>query len=173
LGCGIDDECRFLVPKDNEKITNLDERGPYANVIHDMNKYPYPFSDNTFDEIYMNHSSYYVKDKTKFIKEIHRIAKPGAKVIIRSAHFSRCIYKIYGDYLFFKTVDSFKWFDGFIVEKVTLSYFLWHEDNNLWKRLLSAPINFLANINPKFCERVWCYWVGGFDEIVGVLIVKK
>jgi polysaccharide export outer membrane protein len=26
-------------------------------------------------------------------------------------------------------------------------------------------INFFANLSPMFCSRVWCFWVGGFEEI--------
>lgn len=30
---------------------------------------------------------------------------------------------------------------------------------------LSAVFSFFANLSPGFCSRLWCYWVGGFDQI--------
>jgi len=30
---------------------------------------------------------------------------------------------------------------------------------------LSPIINYIANLDVEFCEKVWCYWVGGFSEI--------
>ncbi|MDP8216754.1 MAG: methyltransferase domain-containing protein [Candidatus Kaelpia imicola] len=33
-------------------------------------------------------------------------------------------------------------------------------------RALSPVINFLINISPVIFERVWCYWIGGAEEIL-------
>jgi SAM-dependent methyltransferase len=176
LGCGSEMGHRALSPKNNdEEVIKVDIKGPYADVHHDLNEYPYPFPDNEFDEIYLNHSEYYVEDKEKLMDEIHRIAKPNAKIAIRSIHFSRWDSKLrLAKYPYFINIDSFNQFkDRFKIKKIRLNYFLWHEDNTLWKKTLSTLINFFANINPKFCERVWCYFIGGFDEIVGELIVKE
>lgn len=27
-----------------------------------------------------------------------------------------------------------------------------------------AIIDFFANLSPIFCSRLWCFWVGGFEE---------
>jgi hypothetical protein len=32
-------------------------------------------------------------------------------------------------------------------------------------RVASRMVSFFANLSPNFCSRIWCYWVGGFDEI--------
>jgi hypothetical protein len=32
-------------------------------------------------------------------------------------------------------------------------------------KVLNAVVSFLANLSPNFCSRVWCYWVGGFEQI--------
>jgi SAM-dependent methyltransferase len=172
LGCGCDESYKPMQSSKEDEVTRLDIKGPYANVIHDMNKYPYPFQDNEFDEIYLNHSDYYVEDKNKLMSEIRRIAKPNAKIVIRSIHFSRWdSKKRQAKHPFFINVDSFNEFrDKFETKEIALHYFLWHTGG--LKRIASAPIDFLANVSPKFCERVWCYWVGGFEEISGILIKK-
>ena len=40
-------------------------------------------------------------------------------------------------------------------------------------RVASQFINFLANRHPFLCERLWCRWVGGFDNIIYRLEVRK
>ena len=32
-------------------------------------------------------------------------------------------------------------------------------------RALNAVITPLANLSPGICSRLWCYWVGGFEQI--------
>jgi hypothetical protein len=71
----------------------------------------------------------------------------------------------------------------FKVEKILLH---WHQrlDKQFlpgWARLLvplielaNGIISFFANLNPDFCERIWCYYVGGMGEVEFRLrIIKK
>jgi hypothetical protein len=44
---------------------------------------------------------------------------------------------------------------------------------NLIIKLLNYLNNFFANLNVSFAERIWCYWVGGFEEIIFEARVKK
>jgi hypothetical protein len=34
-------------------------------------------------------------------------------------------------------------------------------------------LEFLANLSPSIWERVWCYWFGGFDQVIIEARVKK
>jgi hypothetical protein len=38
---------------------------------------------------------------------------------------------------------------------------------------IGAIIDLFANLSPWLCSRLWCYWVGGFEEIEFVFRVKK
>jgi hypothetical protein len=33
------------------------------------------------------------------------------------------------------------------------------------RKAVGEAIDFLANLKPRLTQRLWCYWVGGFDEI--------
>ena len=46
LGCGKDIKGGYI---------NLDVVDYGGNMIHDINTFPYPFEDNTFDEIFASH----------------------------------------------------------------------------------------------------------------------
>jgi len=32
-------------------------------------------------------------------------------------------------------------------------------------KILNKIISGIANISPNVCSRIWCFWVGGFEEI--------
>jgi SAM-dependent methyltransferase len=58
-----------------------------ADVSHDFNKLPWPFQDNHFDVVLMNHSLEHVASVPSTLKEVHRISKPNARVIIQVPYF--------------------------------------------------------------------------------------
>jgi SAM-dependent methyltransferase len=60
----------------------------HADVIHDLGSVPYPFPDGEFDEIVCRHVAEHVPDVMAFISELHRIAKPGGRILITTPHYS-------------------------------------------------------------------------------------
>jgi SAM-dependent methyltransferase len=155
-----------------------------ANVSCDLDSYPYPFADNEFDEILASHIIEHLDDPLDFLQEIYRLAKDGAKIIIKCPHFSGNWFhpghkSAISTKLFdFLDKNNSEYYQGadFIVEKIVLK---WLRNTNLGKRknplmrLLNSVINFLANLNIAFAERIWCYWVGGFEEIIFEVKAKK
>lgn len=61
---------------------------PGVDVTHDLEIFPYPFEDDTFDEIYARHVIEHVESVGRFMDELHRIAKPGARLFINTPHYS-------------------------------------------------------------------------------------
>lgn len=51
-----------------------------ADVLHDLNHFPYPFSDNHFDEIYCDNILEHLDDVIQVMIELHRITKPNGIV---------------------------------------------------------------------------------------------
>ena len=80
VGCG-----RGKVPGavglDRVKVAGVD-------ITHDLNVYPYPFEASSFDEIHALHVIEHVEDVPGFMAELHRIAKPGARVYINTPHYT-------------------------------------------------------------------------------------
>jgi ubiquinone/menaquinone biosynthesis C-methylase UbiE len=62
--------------------------GEGVDVVHDFNVFPYPFADDTFDEIICNSSLEHVGDFMQTVVELHRIAKPSALLKVIAPHFS-------------------------------------------------------------------------------------
>ena len=63
-----------------------------ADVICDLNLYPYPFAADTFDLVLCEHILEHLDDVIKVMEEIHRVSRAGARVIIRVPHFSSVYY---------------------------------------------------------------------------------
>ena len=59
-----------------------------ADVVWDLDCYPWPLADNRFSRIYMSHIIEHFQDVTLAMAEVHRVAKDGADVFIVTPHFS-------------------------------------------------------------------------------------
>jgi SAM-dependent methyltransferase len=59
-----------------------------ADVIHDLNAVPYPFSDNEFDIIIAEHVLEHLGNLIQIVEELHRILKPGGLLYVEVPHFS-------------------------------------------------------------------------------------
>ncbi|MBI4519856.1 MAG: methyltransferase domain-containing protein, partial [Gemmatimonadetes bacterium] len=59
-----------------------------ADVVHDLDVRPWPFSDAQFDEVHAYDVIEHVADVVGTLEEIHRICRPGAVVHITVPHFS-------------------------------------------------------------------------------------
>ena len=79
LGCGRDIRAGYV---------NLDSvKMPGVDKVCNLDKFPYPFKDNTFEEVYAAHVIEHLTDLPGVMKELRRISKPGGKIIIRVPFF--------------------------------------------------------------------------------------
>lgn len=151
-----------------------------ADVQHDLDVFPYPFTDNQFDEIEADHLLEHLKDPFRVMKELHRILVPGGIVTIRVPHFSRGFthsdhkrgFDVGFPIYFNPEMDDYVG-TPFELEVMKLTW----SAQPYRARKLMGPITFriarilngiispLANLSPYLCSRLWCFWVGGFEEI--------
>ena len=59
-----------------------------VNMVFDFDKFPYPFKDNTFEEIICFHVLEHLENIPKVITELHRIGKPGCKIHIKVPYYN-------------------------------------------------------------------------------------
>ena len=84
LGCGVDIK-KYYVNLDFIKNKGVD-------VVHDLNKTPYPFKENYFDEIYASHVLEHLDgDWFSLIREFGRILKKDGLLIVKVPHFSSAV----------------------------------------------------------------------------------
>lgn len=53
-----------------------------VDIVHDLESYPWPFENDSIDEIYCSHYIEHTSDLIKFMEELYRIMKPESKAII-------------------------------------------------------------------------------------------
>ncbi len=61
---------------------------PGVDIVHDLNKYPWPFKKETFDEIYMLNIIEHLPNAIKVMEEVHRILKKDGKVHIVTVYWN-------------------------------------------------------------------------------------
>jgi len=161
------------------------------DVKHNLNQFPYPFEDNKFDEIMASHVLEHLDKPFDVMKEFHRILKPGGQLIIKVPHFSRGFthaehahgfdvsFPLYFNKKFTKSGFFGVEFDLANMElhwaafTHLLPYYGYGKIIIAIIKFFSAIFSFLANLSPNFCSRIWCFWVGGFEEIEFKFICKK
>jgi ubiquinone/menaquinone biosynthesis C-methylase UbiE len=148
LGCGN----RYMQGWINVDISDKDI---YGNIIkvdkkHNLDKFPYPFKDNTFDEVLMRHTLEHLKDIDKAVQEMIRIAKKGGKIRIVVPHYT--FYGAFRDptHKHFFSYDSINYFKG---KCKVISQRLQYSHNKILD-FFGSP---LINIMPRIYERFFCY----------------
>lgn len=81
-----------------------------ADVIHDLNKFPYPFDDVMFDEIYIDNTLEHLDDVVRVMEEVHRICKPNGIVKVIVPYFRSVWACIDPTHKHFFTVNSMAYF---------------------------------------------------------------
>jgi SAM-dependent methyltransferase len=159
------------------------------DIIHDLSKFPYPFAENHFDWVESDHCLEHLPNPFAVMKEIHRIGKNEATVIIKVPHFSRGFshaehkagFDVTFPYYFKKDFPG--GYQGVEFESVKTKL-VWFAQPYFKKQVLARPvyyaalaagscINLFANLSPFLCSRIWCFWVGGFEEVQFILKIKK
>lgn len=59
-----------------------------ADVVHDLGQLPWPVEDSGFDQILLQDVIEHLGDLYAVFGELHRVGRPGARVHIRTPHFS-------------------------------------------------------------------------------------
>jgi SAM-dependent methyltransferase len=59
-----------------------------ADVICDLDHFPYPFRDNSFDQLRAVHVIEHVSDVIRTIEEFHRLVRPGGAIHVVTPHYT-------------------------------------------------------------------------------------
>lgn len=148
LGCGKNKSVIEAVTVDINPQTG-------ADIIHDLNKFPWPLSDNEFDAIYCMDILEHLDDLVRVMEEIYRIARPCARVTITVPHFSCANAYTDPTHKHFFGLFSFDYFTGqnqwdfytkvrFNKKRIRLIFYPTFLNKLIWR---------IANRFPQFYER--------------------
>lgn len=158
----------------NRDIVNL----PWIDKVFDFEIFPYPFEDNSFDEIYCSHILEHMSDLEKVMKELYRIWKNGCKIKVRWPYFASPNARWdYTHKRVFNT-NTFSYFSENCyynnVNLNTLDYRLHFFSNKKYLKsdLKNLLFDFFINLIPKVYERFFAYRFPA-SEIHYLLEIKK
>ncbi len=179
LGCGRDYRQGWV------NLDNCEAADLQPDVIHDLNKLPYPFKDNTFDYVLANNVLEHIDSPLSCLEELWRVSKPGAVIEIKVPYFTS--WTAWGDITHKRpfTYNTFSMLCGFgkgglrvnsLYVKPLFAYknrkLIWGNTGNKVLKPVVNFMNWLVNINPEFLERRMPFLIP--VELLHVeLIVKK
>jgi SAM-dependent methyltransferase len=80
VGCGIN--------KYNGAVGLDRNPASRADVLADLDRFPYPFRDGVFDEVRAIHVIEHVSDVIRSVEEFHRLLRAGGKLYIVTPHYT-------------------------------------------------------------------------------------
>lgn len=155
------------------------------DILWNLDTYPWPIGDGECDVVVANHVLEHLENPIRAIEEIHRIVKPEGVVKIAVPHFSGRMAWWNPEHRRAFSIGLFEYFGPgqemisssrarFTVQRIRLHWSppprpgTERPTGRVFRHVIAfmnVVITFLANLNIDICERVWCYWVGGFNEL--------
>jgi SAM-dependent methyltransferase len=125
-----------------------------ADIVHDLDVFPYPIDDRSFDQILLQDVIEHVGDPIRLFEELHRIARPGARIQLRTPHFSSVL--AYGDPThrhYFSTIAIRSLAEPRFSHYTEVRFRIVHITLDLWLPLRAIGMGRLANRFPELYER--------------------
>jgi SAM-dependent methyltransferase len=144
LGCGKD-----IIPG----FINLDSiKLPGVDVVYDLNKFPWPFKNNSFDYILAKSTLEHLEDLIKVMEEVHRISKKDAIIEIIVPHFASLGAYIDPTHKLFFSYYTFDYFtENFDYNFYSKARFKIEERKIVYNKKFFL-FEGIANLSPRFHE---------------------
>jgi len=148
-----------------------------ADIIHDLDVFPYPFQNNEFDEIICSDVFEHLHNIPAVLNELFRISKKGALVYVRTPHFSSaCAYidpthvrpfSVFSFDCFCKNPRIPSYFDKplFVLKNSHISF-------PKFARIFLFPLVFLANKFPLRYEQHFAFLLQAENIHLELIVVK-
>jgi len=168
LGCGNVKE---------EGALGIDYRfRPGVDIVHDLDLYPWPLENDSFDLVICKHIIEHLSDVIKAMEEIHRILKKGGAVKIYTPHFSNAISFKDPTHKWHFTSGSFDYFiEGLKEEEVPyteVSFELVKKQLTFTNNLISPLARFLFKQCAKNYEKHLCHILPAKELYVEMKAIK-
>lgn len=167
LGCGRDIRKEYI----NSDIFRFEG----VDNVFDFNKYPWPYPDNSFEKIRIWNCLFLAEDFVRFMSEVHRIAKPNAKIIIQTQFF---LSTESANYPYNYTFTNYNSFDIFLKNaefnlkkkiefKIIRRRWIFSENGFL------KIFNFIPNIFPRVYSRFFYFYFPSHKLYFELRVIKK
>jgi len=143
---------------------NLDIKRP-CDIIHDLNKFPYPLKSNYYDLVLADNIIEHLYDTVKFMKEIHKILKPDRIVIIRIPYYNHPVAWIEPTHKKALSEDSFRYFcyKFYIKNNPVEEMYKFSEFGYKYKYVMGIPNNFITDGLAYLLRHIFPLYVVGVE----------
>lgn len=181
VGCGID-KVQGAIGVDRIKLPGVD-------VVHDLDIYPWPFENDSFDHIVCKHSLGHLHDLIRCMEELYRIGRSGGIVEIIAPHYASDNFNTDPTHKISFGIRSLDYFiDGTVLREryrySPVSFSLIKRQisfrepkTDFRKKTRSNPfkvlgLESLVNTFPRIYERFFVYWIPPSEVYFKILISK-
>lgn len=179
IGCGLDVRPGWV---------NIDMVDYGGNQLCDLNRYPWPFPENHFDEVLASHILEHLANFNAVITEIWRVSRPGAILHVRVPFFLSTKYYSEPDH---RVPFGIRSFDNY--EDITGKRLRFYERWKLGHRTnYGSParfvvevkrfhfsnfavlrwLDFFLNLEPVIYERFFATWLTPEEVVFRLRVVK-
>ena len=173
LGCGKDIRKGYV---------NLDwAKLPGVDVVHNIEKFPWPFDDNTFDEVVANQVLEHVADLIKTMEELYRISRPGGQIKITVPYFSSPQHHndpthkrkfTYNTFEYFTDKSDFSYYSKARLEIVKRRILFFGLGSDFMKSKYTWPIDYLMTRFNRIYQRFFSYILPASQLHVLLKVIK-
>jgi SAM-dependent methyltransferase len=129
-----------------------------ADIVHDLDAFPYPIADASFDQILLQDVIEHVSEPIRVFEELHRIARPRARVQLRTPHYSSVL--AYGDPThrhYFSTLAIRSLAEPRFAHYTDVSFRVVHVTLDMWLPFRVAGVAALANRFQETYEKYFAF----------------
>ena len=164
IGCGKN---KYVSKNKKDKVIGIDSiKLPRVNIVHNLEKFPWPLKKNEFDLILCSQVLEHLTNTVKTMEEIWRVSKKGAIIKIWVPHFSAPVAFTDPTHKSYFGLSSFEYFTN----ECELNYYSKARFKILKKKLnfkikklgfINKIINSMVNYHPfnyfyeMFCSRIF------------------
>lgn len=146
LGCGNSKRPGTIGVDFNERTK--------ADVIHNLNSFPYPFDDNSIDMIYIDNTLEHLDEPIRVMEELYRIVKDDGIVKVIVPYFRSAAAFIDPTHKHFFTVESFSYYDP--------NHIICQRYDYTFARFKTEKIVFHEDIVSGLIKRVVAFWANKY-----------
>jgi SAM-dependent methyltransferase len=129
-----------------------------ADIVHDLDVFPYPIEEGSFDQILLQDVIEHVSEPVRVFEELHRIARPRARVQLRTPHFSSVL--AYGDPThrhYFSTIAIRSLAEPRFAHYTDVRFRIVHVTLDMWLPFRLSGLSSLANRSQEIYEKYFAF----------------
>ncbi len=129
-----------------------------ADIVHDLDEFPYPIEDSSFDQILLQDVIEHLGAPIRVLEELHRIARPGARIQLRTPHFSSAL--AYGDPThrhYFSTIAIRSLAEPRFAHYTDVRFDVVHVTLDMWLPYRAAGLSVLFNRAQETYEKYFAF----------------